>query len=248
MVQKNNKKESDSSFSSYDLFVAVLSVLSIFNIVLYFVFDSKSILYVIGIIDFILSLIFFIDFLHRFLTAKSKSRYFILGYGWADLLASIPLPQFKILRLFRIVKAYSMISEIGPRNVVKDFFKNKASSALYSVLFFVILLLEFGSIAVLYAESSDPNANIKSASDAIWWVYVTITTVGYGDKYPLTNSGRFIGMLVMFVGVGLFGVLTGFLANRFLSPDNTDEAPSLELQKIQNDLDEIKALLKNNTY
>jgi voltage-gated potassium channel len=106
----------------------------------------------------------------------------------------------------------------------------------------IILLLEFGSIAVLKAEMTSPSANITTASDAIWWVYVTITTVGYGDKYPVTNAGRLVGMVVMFVGVGLFAVMTGFLANKFLPTSSSDED---ELSEVKKELAEIKSLLNN---
>lgn len=78
-------------------------------------------------------------------------------------------------------------------------------------------------MAVLSAESSAPDANITTASDAVWWAYVTITTVGYGDQYPVTNAGRVVGILVMTAGVGLFGTLSGFLANLFLSPGKPKE-------------------------
>ena len=67
-------------------------------------------------------------------------------------------------------------------------------------------------------ESRAPNGNIKTASDAIWYTYVTITTVGYGDTFPVTNLGRLIGMGIMTAGVALFGTLTGYLANAFLAP------------------------------
>ncbi len=246
MSKRNKEKVTEKQFSSYDLFVAVLSVLSIVNIFLFAIYDAKNILYVIGIVDTFLSIIFFSDFIHRLFTAQSKAGYFLRDFGWADLLASIPLPQLKILRLFRIVKAYRVIKQVGPDNVAREFFKNRAASALYVVLFSVILLLEFGSMAILSVESTVSGSNIKTASDAIWWVYVTITTVGYGDKYPITNSGRAIGMLIMFVGVGLFGVLTGFLANKFLSPQEKTENTNSDLQKIQDDLNEIKTLLKTS--
>jgi voltage-gated potassium channel len=73
--------------------------------------------------------------------------------------------------------------------------------------FLVLCVLEFGALAVLKAESGAPNANITNASDAIWWAYVTITTVGYGDRFPTTNWGRIVGIFVMTAGVGLFGTL-----------------------------------------
>ncbi|WP_338327313.1 potassium channel family protein [Porphyromonas gingivalis] len=60
-------------------------------------------------------------------------------------------------------------------------------------------------------------SNITTAEDAIWWSYVTITTVGYGDKYPVTTEGRIIAMFLMTAGVGLFGTFTAYIASLFVS-------------------------------
>lgn len=244
-MTSTKKQDSNERFNSYDLFIALLSILSIVNIFLYIAINSPTIEYVISTMDLLLSAIFFVDFLKRLFKAKSKSTYFFKELGWADFLASMPFPQFKILRIFRLVKAYSIISHVGPKNIAKDITKNRASSALYLIMFLIIMLLEFASIAILYAERDNVAANITDASDAIWWVYVTITTVGYGDQFPVTNLGRLIGVLVMFVGVGLFGVLTGFLANTFLSPDSESTTTAVEMDKLQKDIEEIKSLLKN---
>jgi len=103
------------------------------------------------------------------------------------------------------------------------FISRRADNALLTVAFLVVCVVEFGAMAVLGAERSSPEANITSARDAIWWIYVTITTVGYGDRYPVTNMGRIIGILVMTAGVGLFGTLSGFLANKFLAPPEKSE-------------------------
>jgi hypothetical protein len=70
----------------------------------------------------------------------------------------------------------------------------------------------------LSAEANAPKANIKTASDALWWGVVTMATVGYGDQYPVTNPGRIAGVFEMTVGVGIFSVLTSFLANWFRTP------------------------------
>ncbi len=220
-------KNRGSEVTAYDIFIIALTILSLVNLVLYIFFKDASILKVIMVIDLIASVIFLFDFFRLLFKAKNKVRYFIFGFGWADLLASVPFPQFKIFRIFRLAKAYIAINKIGGRKVVKDIIANKASGALSLVFFLIILLLEFGSIAVLQFEKASPVANIKTASDAIWWVYVTITTVGYGDKYPVTNGGRLVGMVVMFVGVGLFAVLTGYLANKFL-PNASEKATAKE--------------------
>ena len=66
----------------------------------------------------------------------------------------------------------------------------------------------------------------RRPSGAIWYTYVTVTTVGYGDRYPVTNPGRVVGVLIMTVGVGLFGTLTGFLASAFVTPAKDDFALS----------------------
>lgn len=228
----------------YDMFVAAVSLLSIFNIVLLYVFKDQTIQYVIGVIDIVLSVFFFIDFLRNMRRAESKREYFFKDYGWADLLASMPFPQFKILRVFRLVKAYRLLKKDGGRSAFRSFVTNKAEGAVYIIFFLIILVLEFGSIAVLKAEMSNPEANIKTASDAIWWVYVTITTVGYGDRYPVTNVGRVVGMVVMFVGVGLFAVMTGFLANKFLPSNDSSES---ELKHVKSELAELKELIKNQS-
>jgi len=87
-----------------------------------------------------------------------------------------------------------------------------------------ILVLEFGSLAMLRIEQYAPGANITTAGDAIWYVIVTISTVGYGDRYPVTGAGRVIGSLIIVVGVGIFGTFTGYLANLFLAPSKKTDA------------------------
>jgi voltage-gated potassium channel len=86
-----------------------------------------------------------------------------------------------------------------------------------------IMVLEFGALAVLKAEKTSPDANIKTAQDAVWYVLVTISTVGYGDRFPTTGTGRLWGALIIIIGVGIFGTFTGFLANFFLSPAKKEE-------------------------
>ena len=234
----------NTGIRAYDIFVIAVTLLSIANIFLYALAKDETVQYVISTIDVVLSVFFFIDFVRNMARADSKRTYFFKDYGWADLLASLPFPQMKILRVFRLLKAYRLIRIVGVRAVVRDFAKNKATGAVYIVFFMILLLLEFGSIMVLRAEMANPDANIKTASDALWWVYVTITTVGYGDRYPTTNGGRLVGMMVMFMGVGLFAVMTGFLANKFLPTDNDKPLDNSELALVKRELDEIKKMLK----
>jgi voltage-gated potassium channel len=208
------------------LFVLALSVLSVFNILLALAPLSAAIHQVIYVVDGIFCMIFLTDFLIHLHRSKPKRAYFIGQRGWLDLLGSLPLPGLRIARLFRVAKVTAAVRRRGARNVVRDFRDNLAQGALFVVFLFVMLILEFGSIFELVAEHNVENANITSGGDALWWVIVTITTVGYGDQYPVGPWGRVVGVFVLLTGIALFGTITGYLANTFLAPRRKE--PSVE--------------------
>jgi voltage-gated potassium channel len=213
----------------YEIFVGVISIISILNIVLSIVYRylnvDADVTGVLDIMNWLFTIIFLGDFTYRILTAPSKREYFFRDFGWADLLASIPFEQgaLKILRIFRLYRVYRLMKNIGPKKIVTTLTRDRAGSALYVLLLMGILVLEFGALAILKAEQANPDANIKTASDAVWYVIVTISTVGYGDRYPTTSWGRIDGTIIILVGVGIFGTFTGFLANFFLSPSKKEE-------------------------
>lgn len=225
------ERHAELKSTTYEIFIGLISILSIVNLALYYLVPSEDVAMVVVIMDNLLTVILMADFLYRLFTAPSKADYFLRGFGWADFLASLPVPQLKLLRLFRIVRVSRLLHEYGPTGIVKEFVANRARSALLTLLLLVILLLEFGGMAILAVEQYAPDATIKTGSDAVWYTFVTITTVGYGDTFPVTNTGRLIGLLIMAVGVGLFGTLTGFLSNYFLgagAEDETDQASGHE--------------------
>jgi len=176
--------------TGYEIFIGALSILSIFNLVLVYAFvQDESLQNILQAMNAVLSGIFLMDFVYRLSTAASKSAYFFRQFGWADLLASMPLPQFKILRVFRLFRVYRLLREFGLKNIGRGLVKDRAGSALYTLLLAGMLVLQFGSLAVLRIEQYAPGANIKSASDALWYTIVTISTVGYGDRaQPLPSS------------------------------------------------------------
>jgi voltage-gated potassium channel len=108
----------------------------------------------------------------------------------------------------------------GPTTALRVFFANRAAGGLMMVLLIAILVLEFGALAMLWAKRGAPDATIVTAEDAIWYIIVTMSTVGYGDLAPVTSVGRVVGSLIIVVGVGVFGTLTGFLANAFMAPSS----------------------------
>src|SRR5262249_46063799 len=94
---------------------------------------------------------------------------------------------------------------------------HRAKGALATALFVCLVLVTFGSVTILHVET-DPQSNIRTPGDALWWSLATIATVGYGDKYPVTAEGRAVAIMLMMGGIGLFGTFTGYLATWFMEP------------------------------
>ena len=164
--------------------------------------------------DFAICRFFFLEFIYRFIKAENKMKF--MKWGWIDLLSSIPMVDFlrtgrllRLIRLIRVVRAFRSI-----RQLLNHIFANKAEGTLTTVSILTILMIIFSAIGILEVENS-PNSNIKTAEDAIWWTYTTLTTVGYGDKYPVTTEGRILAMVLMTFGVGLFGTFTAYVSSIF---------------------------------
>lgn len=204
--------------SGWEIFVLALSLVSLANIVLLVLPLHEDSHRVIVIVDAAICIVFFADFVYRLRAAESKRQYLGRGGGVLDLIGSIPIPGFRIFRVYRAARGIILIRRHGGHRVWRDFVRERAQGAMYVVLLLVVLVLEFASIGVLYAERDAQGSNIDSASDALWWGYVTITTVGYGDAFPVTTEGRIVGVLLLTIGVGLFGTFTAFVANVFLAP------------------------------
>jgi voltage-gated potassium channel len=201
----------------WELFVLAIAILSIINLVLLLLIRDPSIEQVVTIVDAILIIIFAIDFGRRIAIATDKRAYITRGLGWLDLISIIPL--LRIARILRVVRVFRLLRVMGgPVPALRAFFADRASGGLYLVMVIAVIVLEYGSLSVLWAELGAPDANIETAGDAVWYTLVSMSTVGYGDQFPVTPLGRLIGSGIIIVGVGVFGTLTGFLANAFISP------------------------------
>jgi voltage-gated potassium channel len=208
------------------LFILGLSIISLVNFALVFLPIGPDVSTIARIVDVPISLMLLIDFTRRLVQSHPRRAYFINNRGWLDLLGSLPFPQLHIFRLFRVIRVLRLLRRSGGRVILRSVLRDRADNALRIIVFLVTVLLEFGSMSVLLAERSAPNGNIKTGGEALWWAFVSVTTVGYGDYYPVTTWGRTFAALILAAGVGLLGALSGYLANFFLSPSaGADEAP-----------------------
>lgn len=192
--------------------------------------------------DFLVCLIFLGDFLISLLRAQDRWKY-LRTWGWLDLLSSIPTVDIvrwgragRILRIFRVLRGLRATQILASLAI-----KKRAENSMLAASLVALMLITFCSIAILHFESG-AEANILTAGDALWWAFATITTVGYGDRYPTTGEGRMIAVLLMSAGVGLFGVFSGFLASWFIGEE--EQADNAELADIRNELERIRELLE----
>lgn len=215
-MKKIKEKTQKPQLAIFDLIILILSFYVLIALLVdAFVTLDPEVSRMLNLIDNMVCLIFIIDFIRNFRQAPNKLQF--LKWGWIDLLASIPNVDFlRAGRLLRVVRLIRIIRAFRSTKLLVDYiFRDKPRGAFTSVSIIAVLLLLFSSVAILLVET-DPEANIKTAEDAIWWAFVTLTTTGYGDRYPVTTEGRLIAAVLMVAGVGLFGTFTGYVASWFV--------------------------------
>lgn len=192
-------------------------------------------------IDNAICILFLGDFAYNVITAKDRRAY--LKWGWIDLVSSIPHVQiFRWGRLARIIRIIRIMRSVrSTRTILRVLFTNRAKGTFATVALISFAMVIFSAIAILNCETA-PTSNIQTSTDAIWWAFTTISTVGYGDRFPVTPLGRVIAGALMTVGVGLFGTFTAYVATFFIQQDEKEEAG--REQAILAELREIRRLLE----
>jgi voltage-gated potassium channel len=217
--------------NAYQIFILVLTVLSLAVMAVMLLPTLSDATYkVLSMYDNLICVIFLIDFFLNLRGASKKSDYFIKERGWLDLLGSIPSfgvfklgPLLRLARLSRLARILRLLRGEQKKALVKDILENRSQYALFITILMTLLVLTVCSTLVLQFESKSPDANITSGGDALWYAIVTITTVGYGDFYPVTAAGRITAMFIMFMGVGIIGALASLLASLLVGGSSSTE-------------------------
>ena len=264
MTQETGKLRKPSN--AYNIFILVLTILSLAVMVVMLLPISDATYKLLSVYDNLICFIFLIDFYLNMRGASKKSDYFIRERGWLDLLGSIPslglltnVGKFagllRLARLSRLARILRLLKGENKKALVKDILENRSQYAAFLTILLTILVLTVASVLVLQFESASPDGKIITGGDALWYAIVTITTVGYGDFYPVTMGGRITAMFIMFMGVGIIGALASILASLLVggAPAEEPEEGALvvpvltieqELAGIKEELASLRQLLE----
>ena len=198
--------------------------------------------------------IFTVEFFTKFYLAKEKGPY--LRDNWLDALVVLA-PLFRSFKIFHLLRT--------PILLVSDemirYFKAQRLTFLYFFVITIVVMFISADI-ILFFERVDPSANIKTFEDAIWWAFVTFSTLGYGDRYPVTFGGRSIAVLLMTLGFALFSIIVAGAVSFFMKKkkssagnirvsgflgDQSSQDNNGDINKILEKLDSIEAKLDKKT-
>jgi len=217
--------------NSYNIFILVLTIMSLAVMVLLILPLDQQTLDTLRFYDNAICVVFLVDFFGNVTAAHPKNAYLRGRRGWLDLLGSIPsfalFPAAGLLRLFRLsrlARVSRMLRGSARDALIKDVLDNRGQYATFITILSAFMVLSISTVLMVQFESKAPDANITTGGDALWWGFTTITTVGYGDTYPVTTLGRITAVAVMFAGVGIIGSLASILASILVPPPEAQEA------------------------
>ena len=175
---------------------------------------------ILRIIEVFCVIIFTIEYVLRIYVADKKSEFIFSFFGVIDFLAILPfyltlgvdlrsLRALRFLRLFRILKLMRYNKAINRfTTAIKT-----AKEEILLFLFVTLILIYFASVGIYYFEHEAQPEHFASIFDSLWWAIITLTTVGYGDVYPITVGGKVFTFLILMIGLGIVAIATGIISS-----------------------------------
>lgn len=219
-------------------FNAVLLVIILLSVALVLIESVPSIdkkyHHALHIAEWVITIIFSIEYVARIISVKHPKRYIFSFYGVIDLISTLPLYitlfmaggsaflTIRALRLLRIFRIFKINRYIGASRKLKEALKNSRAKILVFLFAIVIICLIAGT--VMYLIEGDRNDAFTSIPRSMYWVIVTLTTVGFGDIYPVTSLGQLIASIIMIMGYGIIAVPTGIVTAEFTKVSELERA------------------------
>jgi len=219
-IIENNDTKTGRQF---DLFIQALILLSLacFSIETLPDLEPKT-RNTLGIIELVTVVIFTAEYILRIIVSNRRLAFIFSFYGIIDLAAILPfyiasgvdLRSIRVFRLFRLLRAFKILRY----NRAAARFRSALLSVKEELILFMIatiFLLYFSAVGIYYFENPAQPENFASVFHCLWWAVATLTTVGYGDVYPITAGGKIFTFIMLMIGLGIIAVPTGLISSAF---------------------------------
>jgi len=179
--------------------------------------------------------IFSVEYLIRLIVSEKKLKFIFSFYGLIDLIAILPFylrfaVDLRALRIFRLLRAFRVLKLFRYSNALqklgKAFLKVRDELVVFGILTLFFLFLT--SVGIYYFENRVQPENFKSVFHSMWWAVATLTTVGYGDIYPITVGGKIFTFIMLMIGLGIVAVPAGLIASAFSDMIKKEKEPGNE--------------------
>ncbi len=228
--------------TNFEFFIISLTVFSVLLILFQYFYDPLGqVLVAVFVFDFIVSIILAFDFAIRMKRSKKGYKYFLTHLY--EIPSFIPLYALTLLeantvygaglKSLRLIQIFRFMHVLSRTLIIMDEIRNRL---LYIVLLSMSTVTA-GAFTMYVVEHNAPGSKITSLGDAVWWAVVTVTTVGYGDVYPVTFEGRVIATVIMIIGIAILGILISTLGAQFIESKMKNQR-----RKDEND---IKLMIKD---
>lgn len=242
--------DGDTASKIFDIFIIILIVLNLVMVIAETFNIPENWKSFLNYAETISVIIFTVEYLLRVWTSdllypkkssfKSRIKYIFSFMALIDLLAILPfyLPLFipidlrvlRSLRVIRLLRIFKINRYTNALNTIGQVFKNKASQLISSIMV-VGLLMIIAAVLMYNIENSVQPEAFSNALEAMWWAVATLTTVGYGDVYPITAAGKVLATIIAFLGIGMVAVPTGIITAGFSELVKSDEEKDSDEKK-----------------
>ncbi len=215
-------EQNDTKTGKYfDIFIQILILFSILSFTVETIPDiSKELGNILNYLEIISVVIFTVEYLLRIFVSDSKAKFIFSFYGLIDLFAILPfylasgvdLRSIRIFRLFRLIRLFKLLRYSKAIKRYRNAF-SLIKTELAIFLSFTLFLLYVSSVGIYYFENSTQPEQFSSVFHCMWWAIATLTTIGYGDMYPVTAGGKIFTSIIVIIGLGVVAVPTGLFAS-----------------------------------
>jgi voltage-gated potassium channel len=164
--------------------------------------------------------VFTIEYLLRIYVADSKPRFVFSFFGIIDLLAILPFylsfgVDLRSLRALRFLRLFRVLKLVRYNRAINHFTRaiSTAKEEIFLFIFVTLILIYFSAIGIYYFENQAQPDHFSSIFDSLWWAIITLTTVGYGDVYPITVGGKIFTFFILMIGLGIVAIPTGIISS-----------------------------------